>query len=733
MPATIRIRAIKYLQSVLPKTTARQFETLQQDFEQLRNEGEVALRLVVQPDKIRRSDDGHSDRYNCDELWRPLGGGIASMTNMPESLSVMSITGTPNTIVSCYLSIENLRTEKETNRLLESSERLVEVKGKNWGTDLPTNNWSIVVPVPAVSTYRPPTQDALRFGEVAGKSCEGIRLSSLGIGATEGITGLRRWLGVLHLLESSGIFHGVGRESAIADDAVHRMLVPDAERSEDAIDGARHAHSIGSIHHAGFTWTVDKYLRSSSIAAGILADIVNGKLTIDSSIDTTTEAVSSDDRSSYFSDHRGSGASYADPNPTGEYREVDPVSAFLVECEKFIDLRQQEIAKDRSTNWEILSDEAFEIATDVVSEFGRSRRRVRNSLQSLADDVAAIVESVGKPSEPIYGIVMAAEHDVNQFFERWRVVNPLLRAVRRKQSCGEIHGSHATALAREQDIYQSEIERRTGPVNTITSIQQPLRPEVCDDDLWLQLDVCIRAMETVKGGAYGLISKWKIGTNSDAKYLKNINQLADEAGWTPFVFSHEEGLKVLRVGGGEAFCRHHRDSYSRDEVGGEEVLSALRAWREKRADELRARDLEASCADSVPTPNIGTADSAATPHAGNIKNTATKDKADHVPAPITDIKRWDLPRYIRDARLYAKWREGGKGKTGDRLRWFLDDIDYSGTEREWEKLRSTERQRLKKFGFSDRTHNDWVRKLLEYAKKLEVDIDAPGDCEDSQF
>ena len=139
-------------------------------------------------------------------------------------------------------------------------------------------------------------------------------------------------------------------------------------------------------------------------------------------------------------------------------------------------------------------------------------------------------------------------------------------------------------LAREQDSRSRTKSQDSHVIASITSF----RPEECDDDLWFQLDVCIRAMESVAGAAYAVIRDWKIGTENDSKYLKNINGLAIKAGWKPFVFPRDDGLEVVRTNGEKAFCHKHRGGYRSDEIGGEAVLSALRAWREKRTDELRA-------------------------------------------------------------------------------------------------------------------------------------------------
>jgi hypothetical protein len=141
-----------------------------------------------------------------------------------------------------------------------------------------------------------------------------------------------------------------------------------------------------------------------------------------------------------------------------------------------------------------------------------------------------------------------------------------------------------TFLAREQDNLSQTRNHDSNVVATGTAF----RPEASDDDLWLQLDICIRALEAVAGAACVVIRDWNIGTESDSRYLKNINELATKAGWKPFVFPREHGLEVVRTNGETAFCYYHRDSCSVDDVGGEAVLSALRAWREKRTGELRS-------------------------------------------------------------------------------------------------------------------------------------------------
>lgn len=110
----------------------------------------------------------------------------------------------------------------------------------------------------------------------------------------------------------------------------------------------------------------------------------------------------------------------------------------------------------------------------------------------------------------------------------------------------------------------------------------------CDDDLWMQLNTCIQAMETEGAdGAALLVHRWKIGSETDAKYLININQLAADAGWPPFVFHSDDSLEILRTNGKRAICSRTR-SISVDTVGGAAVLSALRAWLARRENELRA-------------------------------------------------------------------------------------------------------------------------------------------------
>ncbi|MEM6978767.1 MAG: hypothetical protein AAF539_03800 [Planctomycetota bacterium] len=170
-----------------------------------------------------------------------------------------------------------------------------------------------------------------------------------------------------------------------------------------------------------FDWfiRVDDIVESSRDAVDILLD-----WTSEDETNSETKLTQKD----YFSDHRGSGPSYGDPNPSGKHFEQDPVGAFLKECQKFVNLRQSEMLLSQSMD--SLSEESLSARAEQILETQSNCFRVRNSLQSLADDVASEVIRAGKDPSPIYGIVMSAEQDANKFFEHWRVVNPLLKTVR---------------------------------------------------------------------------------------------------------------------------------------------------------------------------------------------------------------------------------------------------------------------------------------------------------------
>ena len=138
-------------------------------------------------------------------------------------------------------------------------------------------------------------------------------------------------------------------------------------------------------------------------------------------------SASSVDDHEYFSDHRGTGPSYGDPSPSGEHWEPDPVNAFLSECQKFVNLRRTESLLPRSID--SLGDELLSEHTQQILDSQSNRFRIRNSLQSLQDDVATEVIKIGRDPAPIYAIVMSAEQDASKFFEHWRTVNPLLKTV----------------------------------------------------------------------------------------------------------------------------------------------------------------------------------------------------------------------------------------------------------------------------------------------------------------
>ncbi len=433
MQSSIEDRVIRYLRSVLPRTPARQFATLQQDFERLRDVGEISMRLVVDPDRIRGEGEP-SDRFDCGESWNWLGGGRTTMTTFPWGANAREIVGTPFYSASVFVGVAAIRTEKELNELLESCERTVVEKSNNWDDESAQNKWMAVVPVEPISHYRPPADDAFDFADIAGDACKGLRLSSLDIGATESIDGRRRWLGVLHLLESFDLIQGIGEAHTIDNEQVHRMIVASCEVASGDMDADGHELAMQSIRRSGFTYTVKRFLRSSALAAGVLHDIVTGELSADPRTAITPPiGLNPDD---CFSDYRGSGPSYADPSPTGEHQAPESVTAFIWESQKYLRLQDEESEKLRATDWGLLTDDEVAQRWQQVFDLQGQRWRVRNSLQSLVDDVAEIVAGSGGNPEAVVAVVMATEHDESQFAERWQQASPVLRAARHRRGGG---------------------------------------------------------------------------------------------------------------------------------------------------------------------------------------------------------------------------------------------------------------------------------------------------------
>ena len=433
MQSTIEDRVIRYLRSVLPRTSARQFATLQRDFERLRDVGEISMRLVVEPDRLR-SDGEPPNRFDCGESWIWLGGGRTTMTTFPWGSNAREIVGSPLYFASVYVGIAATRSEKEINELLKSCDRTVVEKSRDWDEDAKTG-WMAEVPVEPISSYRPPADDAFAFADLAGDECKDLRLSSLDIGPTEGIHGRRRWLAVLHLLESFGLIQGIGEAHTIEDDQVHKMLVASGEVAHGRMDEDGYEAAMQDIRRAGFTYTVKRFVRSSALAAGILHDIVTGKLAADprTAIAPPIERNPDD----CFSDYRGSGPSYADPNPADDHRVTEPVAAFIWESQKYLRLQHEEADKLRATDWDLLTDDQVAQRWQQVDDLRGQRWRVRNSLQSLVDEVAELVAESGGNPEAAIAVVMATEHDESQFAQRWQEAAPVLRASRHRRRGGD--------------------------------------------------------------------------------------------------------------------------------------------------------------------------------------------------------------------------------------------------------------------------------------------------------
>lgn len=176
----------------------------------------------------------------------------------------------------------------------------------------------------------------------------------------------------------------------------------------------------------------------------------------------------------YFSDHRGSGASYGDPNPENAHYEPDPLGAFIRECERYVWLLQAEQLHSQSLAF--IEEGLVDDRLDKLLKHQSDRGAVRNSLQSLADDVAAIVVSVGKDPSAIYSIVKSAAHDVSKFHDNWRIVYPLLSTVSLLARYPE--PTHANLHAYRHDPAGSWNEQEEK--KSVSSNEKSLRPCVAN-------------------------------------------------------------------------------------------------------------------------------------------------------------------------------------------------------------------------------------------------------------
>ncbi|EMI55837.1 hypothetical protein RSSM_02730 [Rhodopirellula sallentina SM41] len=263
--------------------------------------------------------------------------------------------------------------------------------------------------------------------------------------------------------------------------------------------------------------------------------------------------------------------------------------------------------------------------------------------------------------------------------------------------------THVVSRARDRD----NTSDATSVAEDSFAKSQGFRPEDCDDDLWNQLNVLINAMEERPGKAWAPIEQYKVGTPSDAKYLKNIQHLAANAGWEPFVFPLADGVVVRRINGGEAVFKRRPHSFAKDESGAEAVLNALRAWRKRRAFELAGKREQSSFATQSTEPT---------------KKDGNKTK----PKKVSGIKADKLVPYLQAARLRLAWNDAGK-PSGQKLEWWLEENEYEDGKTAWGKLRGTDRRTANKYGYTVNQTKQWVKSLEdEIDRRLKAGILVPG-------
>lgn len=134
----------------------------------------------------------------------------------------------------------------------------------------------------------------------------------------------------------------------------------------------------------------------------------------------------------YFSKHRGNGKSYGDPNPTGDHIVDDPIGAFIEECGNFAWEKQHYDRLSDLFNPDECSDEILDEKLVELRKLSSKRFRIRNSLQSLEDEVVDICLGVDLDPKPVHLIVQAVEHNESTFNEHLPNAIALLKTAKGK-------------------------------------------------------------------------------------------------------------------------------------------------------------------------------------------------------------------------------------------------------------------------------------------------------------
>lgn len=96
------------------------------------------------------------------------------------------------------------------------------------------------------------------------------------------------------------------------------------------------------------------------------------------------------------------------------------------------------------------------------------------------------------------------------------------------------------------------------------------------------------------------------------------------------------------------------------------------------------------------------------------------------PEKVCDIAADKLLPYLTAGRLHLKWIEKKRPK-GDRLRWFLEEVEFEDGVPAWEKLRSTSRRTANRYGFNVDATQKWVKALEnDIKRRRKAGILVPG-------
>jgi hypothetical protein len=142
----------------------------------------------------------------------------------------------------------------------------------------------------------------------------------------------------------------------------------------------------------------------------------------------------------YFSKHRGNGKSYGDPNPSGNQIVNDPIGAFIEECDNFAWTTHHYERLSDSVNPDAYCDKILDEKLVEIDKLSRKRFRIRNSLQSLEDEVVDICVGVDLDPRPVHLVVQAVEHNVTTFNEHLPNAIALLKTAKAKLRVQKLPG-----------------------------------------------------------------------------------------------------------------------------------------------------------------------------------------------------------------------------------------------------------------------------------------------------